>query len=128
MIGGTDSSELERIEDWLFAILRFAITRDAADRSAIMAKAADMDRPRGQLMQSDFSYFVRTSSEVCDAIAGRERARIAVLHRYLYEIGNDRLRGALAAALNIERPVRTRMGKLGRQRSDDLWQGLTIRQ
>jgi hypothetical protein len=125
MVGETDPSErLERIEDWLFAILRFAITRHPADRTAIMARAADMDRPGGELTQKGFSYFVTTSGKVCDAIAGEERARVAVLYRYLHEIGNDRLRRALAAALNIERPVRTRVGKLGGQHSDGLWEGL----
>jgi hypothetical protein len=128
MGGANGSPELKRIEDWLFAILRFTITRDAADRTAVMTIAANMDRPCAYFIQSDFSYFVRTSQEVCSAIAGHDRAKIAVLHRYLSEIGNDRLRRALAAALNIERPATRRIGKLGRQHSGDLWRGLPTRQ
>ena len=123
------SPERERIEEWLLAILRFAVTRDEADRAALMATAADMDRPCGHFMQSDFSFFVRTSGDICDVVAGRERVvKITVLHRYLREIGNDRLRRALAAALDIERPATTRIGKLGRPYGDDLWRGLPIRQ
>lgn len=128
MGGKIYSSELKRIEDWLFAILRFAITRDETDRATIMAAAASMDRPHGHFSRSDFSFFTRTSREICDSIAARERAaKLPILERYLCDVGNDRLRCALAAALKIERPA-TAIGKLGRRYGDDLWRGLPIRQ
>jgi hypothetical protein len=124
---GWGQQELRKVEDWLFAILRFAITRDETDRATIMAAAARMDRPDAPLSQSDFSFFTRTSREICNAIAGRERAaKLPILDRCLREVGNDRLRRALAAALKIERPA-TATGKLGRRYGDDLWRGLPIR-
>jgi hypothetical protein len=124
---GWSEQELRKVEDWLFAILRFAITRDETDRAKIMAAATRMDRPDGPLSQSDFSFFTRTSREICDSIARHERAaRLPILDRHLREVGNYRLRRALAAALKIERPA-TATGKLGRRHGDDLWRGLPIR-
>ena len=57
-----------RLHEWLFLLLRFAITRDLSDRSAAMAMADELDslgvrwRPAGPL------FFRQTSREVCDAI------------------------------------------------------------
>jgi hypothetical protein len=127
MRDGDFRKELRKVEDWLFAILRFAVTRDEVDRATIMAAAARMDRPDGPLSQSDFSFFTKTSREICDSIARHERvAKLTIFDRCLREVGNDRLRRALAAALKNERPA-TATGKLGRRHGDDLWRGLPVR-
>jgi hypothetical protein len=128
MAGAISSLELERIENWLLAILRFAITQDETDRIAMMAAAANMDRPGKHSTQSDFSFFVRTSKEISDLIAGNNSsAKIAALRQCVRETGNERLWRALEAVLEIARPA-TEPPKRRHQYADDLWRGLPIRQ
>src|SRR5258708_9950368 len=54
---------------WQLAILRFAVTLDNADRLAVMAIAGEIDRlgpPHDS--KPDFSFFRRTSAELCAGI------------------------------------------------------------
>jgi hypothetical protein len=120
--------ESRKVEEWLLAILRFAITREKADRAAVLATASAMDSFGVPPVHSGFTFFVRTSTEICDLIAGgNNTANEAALHHQLSKIDNDRLRRALIAAVEIERPATARTGKLGRRYGDDLWRGLPIR-
>jgi hypothetical protein len=116
-----------KVDDWLFVILRFAITRAQADRAAIAAMAADLDRLGTGAARSEFAFFARTSAEICDLIVDDHRPeRVAALGRYIGMIDNDRLRRALEAVLDFDRRatsgVRMRM-----TRKEALWYGLPIR-
>jgi len=54
---------------WQLAILRFAVTWDNADRLAVMAIANEIDRLGLQHNgKAAFSFFRRTSAELCAAI------------------------------------------------------------
>lgn len=117
---------LHKVEDWLLVILRFAITHEQADRAAVAAMAADLDRFGSAAARSEFAFFARTSVEICDLIVdNRRRERIAALRRHIGMIGNERLRRALEAALDMDRPTTTST-RIRTRRKDDLWSGLPI--
>ena len=61
--------EARTLRSWHLAILRFALTRDNADRVAVLAIANEIDRlhtPRDERV--DFDFFRRTSTELCETI------------------------------------------------------------
>jgi len=92
--------ESTRINDWLLAILRFAVTLAQRDRAAVMALAAEMDRLGLGQSRSRFSYFSRTSLQFCDYIVGNVGSeKGAQLRLYIKGIKDDRLRRALRAAI-----------------------------
>lgn len=119
--------ELQKVEKWLLAILRFAITREEDDRAAILAAAADMDRLGAAPVRPGFAFFGRTSTEICDLIVARHSPdNKAMLRRHLSKIQNDRLRRALEGALEIDGSAH-RLGRGRGQANGDLWRGLPIR-
>jgi hypothetical protein len=86
----------------LLAILRFAVTLEQTDRAAVLAMAEKMDQLGWYANATAFAFFIRTSTELCDAIADRDDPkRIAVFRRHLKRIEDRRLRRALEAALHI---------------------------
>jgi len=110
------------VQEWLLSILRFAITLDEVDRSAVLVAAADMDR-RG----SKFTFFARTSAAVCDAIVAEDRSKtITELHVFVRAIDHVRLRRAFEAVLDIKPPEADRRVISARNR-ERLWQGLAAR-
>jgi len=111
------------IEEWLLSILRFAITSDDVDRAAVLAVAADMDR-RG----SRFTFFVRTSVTVCDAIVAKDSAEAdAALRTFVRAIDHSTLRRAFKAVLDVNLSGADRRTILSRNRRERLWQGLPTR-
>ena len=112
---------------WHLAILRFALTRENADRLGVLMTANEIDRlGRPDDAGPDFSFFRRTSAELCAAIPRHQDGDDAVLNRYLAEIDDARLHRALAAALDapppkpdlVRKPLRLNRG---------LWRGLPSR-
>ena len=112
---------------WHLAILRFALTRENADRLGVFAIANEIDR-LGRLgdIRPDFSFFRRTSAELCAAIPRRHERDDVVLNRYLAQIDDTRLHGALAAALDASPPTPDLTRKHVRP-DHDLWRGLPSR-
>src|SRR5450631_3116189 len=99
-LNGVTVEQSRQVRDWLLEILRFALTLDPADRAAVMAKAADMDRLGTGKGPSQFTYFVRTSVEFCNRIVDQRIIdKAAVLRGHLRKIDDDRLRRSLEAAL-----------------------------
>jgi hypothetical protein len=112
---------------WHLAILRYAVTLDNADRLAVRRIAHEIDRlkPRHD-GRADFQFFRRTSAELCTAILQLDEQASAVLRQYLARIEDDRLRRALAAAVDTGRPTVSPARKpVGR--GNDLWKGLSSR-
>jgi hypothetical protein len=112
-----------RIRDWLFALLRFAVTLDPDERMVALSLARCLDRsgpPTG------FNFFVRTSVEVSAAIADRGAPQSdAVLRRHAARIDDARLARAFIAATELDcRPAVTRAACWKRP---DLWRGLASR-
>jgi fido (protein-threonine AMPylation protein) len=119
-----------RIREWLLLLLRFAITRESADRSAALAAADELDASGGSWRPAAPRFFARTSTEVCDAMmVADDAAGRAVLKKHLARIDDARLRRAFRAAIESgqgtdaqgERESANRRRRIDR----DLWKGLT---
>jgi hypothetical protein len=101
-----------KVEHWLLAIVRFAITHDEADKQPISSIAQEMDGLGYLPGRSSFTYFVRTSGELCRAIADRnDPERTAILRRHLGKIADRRLRQVTAAAFDLEGACQARMAE-----------------
>jgi hypothetical protein len=112
---------------WHLAILRYAVTKDNADRLAVFRIALEIDslEPR-QDGRADFDFFRRTSLELCTAILQPNAGASAILQQYLVRIEHDRLKRALAAAIDASEPAVSPAGRpIGR--GNDLWKGLACR-
>ena len=112
---------------WHLAILRYAVTRDNADRLAVFRIAREIDSlESGQDGRADFDFFRRTSAELCSAILQPNARASAILQQYLARIDDDRLKRALAAAIDSSEPAMSPAGRaVGR--GNDLWKGLASR-
>ena len=99
--------QASKVEDWLLAILRFAITLNDADRSLVRALADDMDRLGAGSTRPAFGFFERTSIDLCRAIAARNDPNsLPVLRRHFSRIDEPKLKGAFAAVMDLERTKR----------------------
>ena len=112
---------------WHLAMLRYAVTLDNADRLAVIRIAREIDRldPRHD-GNADFEFFRRTSQELCAAILKPGGGSSMVLQQYLARIGDDRLKRAIAAAIDAGRPTISSARKPS-GRGNDLWRGLPSR-
>jgi hypothetical protein len=115
------------IRAWHLAILRFAVTLNDADRMSVFTIAAAIDRLGDSCdAERPFSFFRKTSTELCASILRRSQTADATLRKYLAAIDDVRLKRVLAAAIAIEPPA-TAPGK-GRSRPESkLWRGLPSR-
>jgi hypothetical protein len=112
---------------WQLAILRFAVTLDNADRLAIVAIANEIDRLGPQHDgKPEFSFFRRTSAELCAAILRPNELTTTFLRQYLARIDDDRLKRVFAAAIETEQPKLSSISKPFRCDSG-LWRGLLPR-
>jgi hypothetical protein len=112
---------------WQLAILRFAVTLDNADRLAVMAIANEIDRLGPQHNDKpDFSFFRRTSAELCAAILQPNEVTSTLLRQYLARIDDDRLKRVFAATIEADQPKVSSVSR-SFKRDDGLWRGLSSR-
>ena len=113
------------VRSWHLAVLRFAVTRDNADRLGVLAIANEIDGLGRQSNEApEFRFFRNTSSKLCAAILQQDDTAEVILQQYLTQIDDVRLKCALAAALEIKRRGREK----GRSNtSAALWRGLPTR-
>ena len=112
---------------WQFAILRFTVSRDNADRLAVMAIASQIDTLGSQHdSKLDFGFFRRTSSELCAAILQPNELAPPVLRQYLARIDDGRLKRVFAAAIDAGQPTVSSIGK-SRKRDNSPFRGLSSR-
>jgi hypothetical protein len=98
------SSAEWKLGAWQFAILRFAVTRDDADKFCVMELAGDLDSLCFRKAEArDFHFFRRTSGHVCAAILLPSEPSLHTLREYLKRVDDVRLRRATAAALKSVR-------------------------
>jgi hypothetical protein len=94
-----------KVREWLLLLLRFAVTRERSDQSAVLAMADELDSSDGGWRPASPSFFLRTSNEVCAAILTvNDGHNNAVLQRHLSRIDDIRLRRAFRAAIGLHRP------------------------
>jgi hypothetical protein len=92
-----------RVRNWLLALLRFSVTLEPADQAAVMAIADEMDRLGFVSKKPEFSFFLRTTTDVCNAIADWEKSgRNDILRLHLARIDDRRLRRAFLAVFDLE--------------------------
>lgn len=121
-----------KVREWLLLLLRFTVTRDPADQAAALAMADELDSLNARWRPAAPSFFVRTSSDVCEALLSIKNGNeSAILRQHASRIGDLRLRHAfeVAAGLRDEAapPQRSRKGrnkKDRKQKAGDLWKGL----
>jgi hypothetical protein len=94
----------KRVQYWSLAVLRFAVTLEKPEKQSILMMAAEMDQLGSWQNHSPFTFFVRTSIELCRAIEDtKDPNRTAVLSRYFNWIEHRRLKQAMAGAVDWER-------------------------
>jgi hypothetical protein len=121
------------IREWLLLILRFAITREPRDRFAVYAMADELDAVGLNWRPAAPRFFARTAGEVCDAILEVGDNANVILRTLIARIGDPRLRGALAAAVDLDREQdnyqhrqrEQQSTKVNRREALDLWRGLS---
>jgi hypothetical protein len=117
-----------KVREWLLALLRFAITLEPADRSAVRSFAYEMDSSTLEPPRSSAGFFRRETAKICSAIVAVDGPkRISVLKGHIARIEHPRLRQAFAAAVEFGRPPHAPSilseTKYTRKRTD-LWKGL----
>jgi len=117
-----ENASAAKVSEWLLAVLRFAVTLQPADRVAVMAMAQEIDRAGNPRVA--FSFFAKTSAELCHAIMGEDGpAARAVLRAHLARIDDPRLRRAFEAAIARDwSPARSPSAK--KFDRAELWKGL----
>lgn len=119
--------DLLKVREWLLAILRFAITLQAADRTAALTMAESMDRLGANVALASFDFFVRTSIAFRDGIAaGGDPEKTAALRRQLKRIEDEWLRRAFEAVLG-EGLAKPRSGRPRTPERNYLFRGLPSR-
>jgi hypothetical protein len=112
----------KQVGDWLFLLLRFAITRDPEDELAVLMMANGIDSLGRQWGRAAPTFFRRSSGEVCKAITALDDPkREAILKRHILRIEHLPMRRAFEAAVHSEE----RAPQVpGRSNQPDLWAGL----
>jgi hypothetical protein len=120
-----DARHRNALRAWQLALLRFAITRDNADRLAVLSIAIELDAPGTRPpARSDFRFFRQASDKLCQAILDPQHASDrATLRQHLDRMDDEHLKRALAAALGIDAP-RVRSITASARTRRDLWRGL----
>jgi hypothetical protein len=112
---------------WQFALLRFAVTLDNADRLNVIAIAAEIDRGgHRHEEQANFSFFRKLSADLCTSILRQSDNADAHLREYLARIEDPRLKRAFASAIGIE--IDTARRRVRKPKPNNwLWRGLAPR-
>jgi hypothetical protein len=119
-----------KVREWLLLLLRFAVTREPSDHAAVLAMADELDSLGARWRPSGPTFFLRTSTEVCETIiAVIDGHNHAVLRRHAARIDDLRLRRAFRAAVGFQptQAPRPDSVKRKRRRTQDLWKGLPKR-
>ena len=118
----------KKVNDWLLALLRYAVTLHDADKFAVLLLAEEIDKLGSAHRRSaGVQFFRRTSIELCSTIVDKPNPkRNAVLHLHLERIDDGRLGRAFAAAIEIADIYQTApsVEKIRKCDSQDLWEGL----
>jgi hypothetical protein len=119
---------------WHLALLRFAITLDHTDRMNVVAIAKEIDRGgRARDERADFSFFRKTSADLCTSILQQNEHAGTILRQYLARIEDARLKRAFASAIDLNqvpaarKPEKDKKKDRNKDGNDGLWRGLAPR-
>jgi hypothetical protein len=100
---GLHDGRAKQVREWLFLLLRFAITLDPDDELAVLMTAKGIDSLGRQWGRAGPTFFRRSSDEVCKAIrALDDPGREAILRKHIRRIEHPGLRLAFRAAVHCE--------------------------
>lgn len=119
----------DMVQDWLFLVLRFAVSREMRDRDAVLELAAKMDTLGKHGEQETFRFFRSHSERLCGAIAAPDApGRRETLMAHARRIVQSPLQQAflLICRLESREKVMSRAGRPGNR--SELWKGLQRRQ
>jgi hypothetical protein len=93
-----------QVREWLFLLLRFAITRHPDDELSVLMMANGIDSLGRQWGRAAPTFFRRSSDEVCKSIrALDDPGREAILKKHIRRIEHPGMRRAFQAAVDCER-------------------------
>jgi len=93
-----------KLRDWMFALLRFAVTHDPQDQVNALMLACELDTRDAS---GEVTFFQRTTSAICHATLVRDRSSERILSQFFRRIGDDRLRGAFIAIFAMKNPAKS---------------------
>jgi hypothetical protein len=110
------------------ALLRFAVTLDNVDRMNVMAIAKEMDRGnREHKDEPDFSFFHKTSADLCSSILRQNESADAILRQYLARIEDTRVKRAFPSAIEMNQAPTRSKRRNDNKNDSGLWRGLSPR-
>lgn len=115
------------VQDWLFLVLRYAVSREVRDREAVLDLAAKMDTLGKKRGQETFRFFRSHSERLCAAIAAPDTpGRREMLMAHARRIGQCPLQRAFLLMCRLE--SHGKVAGSGRTNSRSaLWKGLQRR-
>jgi hypothetical protein len=115
------------VKDWLFLVLRYAISRRQQDRQVVLEFAARMDTLSAERGRDTFRFFRDASARLCDAVLAPDepRHRLTIL-AHSRRIDEARFRQVFLLACGLDPKEKKRMVAVPRKASgrDALWKGL----
>ncbi len=112
----------EQVREWLFLLLRFAITRDPEDELAALMMATKIDLIGRQWGKATPTFFRRSSHDVCKAIRDLDDPkRELILKKHIQRIEHPQLRRVFQAAVRSDGPAPQRPDQ---SHQPGLWAGL----
>lgn len=113
------------VQDWLFLVLRYAVSRKVRDLQAVLEFAGKMDILGKEINQGAFRFFRSQSGRLCTAIAAPDTpARRQMLTAHARRIGQPQLEQAFFRACHLETRERTLSGFGRTSDRSELWEGL----
>jgi hypothetical protein len=116
------------VRDWLFLVLRYAVSREAQDRRTVLDLAAKMDTLGKERDREAFRFFRDHSERLCAAIAAPDtlgRRRILLAHARM--IGQRPLQRAFLLTCRLELREKVFSGFGTASDRSGLWKGLQRR-
>jgi hypothetical protein len=123
MISSGNERHARAVRDWQLAILRFAVTGQCRQLAVLTIAREIDDLAPPHAGKLDFGFFRRTSAGLCATILPPDEPGCTVLRQYLARIDDDRLKRALAAAIEVDLPKPSPTV----HHDPGLWKGLSSR-
>jgi hypothetical protein len=116
------------VQDWLFLVLRYAVSRGARDERAVLDLAAKIDTLNQRRDLEAFRFFRSYSERLCIAIAAPDAlGHRQILMAHARRIGQPRLKQAFLRTCQLEPREKGSMESAKTNSRSELWKGLQRR-